>query len=186
MVANDLAPCITRLSGIVFSLCKVDGCLSSHWWDFTYLHHLTAQELKKMQIHPYIFSKQTNMWWVKVRKIITNGWLSLISFHTIYFFPFIIAKFLFVRKSYWKKIVLLSLQKTWTILCMCPATEKWCCNVTPSLIGWWTHTQNDPWKHSSSMKTPWHGNTFHDIGPFVRGIHQWLMGSLLKWLHCKK
>ena len=29
-------------------------------------------------------------------------------------------------------------------LCMCPANERWCNVVTPSLIGW-VHTQNDPW-----------------------------------------
>ena len=28
------------------------------------------------------------------------------------------------------------------ILCMRPANERWCCNVTLSLIGW-VHTQND-------------------------------------------
>ena len=38
------------------------------------------------------------------------------------------------------------------ILCMLPANERWCCSVTPSLIGW-THTQNDPcswWGHIRS------------------------------------
>ena len=31
------------------------------------------------------------------------------------------------------------------ILYMCPVNERWCYNVTPSLIGW-AHTQNDPWR----------------------------------------
>ena len=37
-----------------------------------------------------------------------------------------------------------SIQIPRIILCMCPANERRCYNVTSSLIGW-THTQNDPW-----------------------------------------
>ena len=33
------------------------------------------------------------------------------------------------------------------ILCMRPANERRCCNVTSSLIGW-VHIQNDPWRIS--------------------------------------
>ena len=32
---------------------------------------------------------------------------------------------------------------SWIILCMCPANERRCYNITSSLIGW-AHTQNDP------------------------------------------
>ena len=32
---------------------------------------------------------------------------------------------------------------TGIMLCMCPANERWCYNVTSSLIGW-AHIQNDP------------------------------------------
>ena len=40
-------------------------------------------------------------------------------------------------------ISLLLCRKLGTILCMCPANERWHYIVTPSLIDW-AHTQNDP------------------------------------------
>ena len=36
------------------------------------------------------------------------------------------------------------------ILFMCPANERWCYNVTSSLIGW-VHTQNNPWNHDNNF-----------------------------------
>ena len=37
------------------------------------------------------------------------------------------------------------------IQCIHWANERWCYNVTPSLIGW-AHTQNDPWWHNPMMR----------------------------------
>ena len=48
----------------------------------------------------------------------------------------------------WNYIYTLTLTIEWMVSsdicnCMCPANERWCYNVTSSLIGW-AHTQNDP------------------------------------------
>ena len=49
------------------------------------------------------------------------------------------------------------------ILCMCPANERWCYTVTPSLIGW-AHTQNAPCICSKTRDQSDHGNCIFPSG----------------------
>ena len=70
------------------------------------------------------------------------------------------------------------------VLCMHPANNRRCYNVTSSLIGC-SHTHNDPCKThisiSLSTMMSWHGNAYW---PFVRGFFHWWI-SLTKGQQCE-
>ena len=90
-------------------------------------------------------SHYLNQYWL----IISTMWWHSSIFTQVYFVGS-------CWKIYWVLLQVM-VSRSGLILCMRPANERWCYNVTSSLIGW-AHSQNGPWRWTKT--TSWWPTSF--------------------------
>ena len=129
--------CVCRMNLVrIIQPCDFASYISIKWYTWKFKKALAGITIDCRFLLTVLHRQETHLF-------LPNVWVALLLF-PVQRIPFV---FIWTRAS---KYILKStkilffwcfLEMALDILCMCPANERWCYTVTPSLIGW-AHTQN--------------------------------------------